>query len=78
MPTVSLSPAPLSAPRRSLLQRRVRWIVTATIAYNVAEAIAASRAASSAALIGFGLDSPLARPAAPPDSRRAWGWARSG
>lgn len=44
MLTVSLHPAPLSAPRRSLLQRRVRWIV--------AEAIAASRAASSAALIG--------------------------
>jgi divalent metal cation (Fe/Co/Zn/Cd) transporter len=60
MPTVSLSPALLAAPRRSLLQRRVRWIVTATIAYNVVEAviaIAAGRAASSAALIGFGLDS---------------------
>lgn len=46
--------------RRRLLQRRVRWLVRATIAYNLVEAavalIAGSRA-SSAALIGFGLDS---------------------
>ena len=50
----------LPAARRELLERRVRWIVTATIAYNVVEAvvaIAAGRAASSAALVGFGLDS---------------------
>ena len=43
-----------------MLARRVRWLVAATIAYNVAEAIvaiAAGLAASSAALIGFGLDS---------------------
>lgn len=48
------------APRRVVLVRRVRWIVAATITYNVLEAvvaIAAGRAASSAALIGFGLDS---------------------
>ncbi|MDQ0643465.1 cation diffusion facilitator family transporter [Microbacterium murale] len=46
--------------RRRLLQRRIRWIVTATIVYNLIEAvvaIAAGTIASSAALIGFGLDS---------------------
>ncbi|OZD30938.1 cobalt transporter [Rhodococcus sp. 06-1477-1B] len=48
--------------RQRLLQRRVRWIVTATIAYNLVEAvvaIAAGTVASSAALIGFGLDSSI-------------------
>jgi divalent metal cation (Fe/Co/Zn/Cd) transporter len=51
---------PLTAVRRSLLQRRVRWIVAATITYNVIEAvvaIAAGTVASSTALVGFGLDS---------------------
>jgi divalent metal cation (Fe/Co/Zn/Cd) transporter len=46
--------------RKMLLRRRIRWIVAATIAYNVVEAviaISAGSAASSAALIGFGLDS---------------------
>ncbi|MCT9819218.1 cation transporter [Microbacterium sp. W1N] len=46
--------------RRGVLQRRIRWIVTATIVYNIVEAgiaIAAGAAASSAALVGFGLDS---------------------
>ncbi|TFC04381.1 cobalt transporter [Cryobacterium adonitolivorans] len=46
--------------RRSVLQRRVRLIVSATIAYNLVEAVVAITAgsiASSAALIGFGLDS---------------------
>lgn len=46
--------------RKQLLRRRIRWIVAATIAYNVVEAIvaiSAGSAASSAALIGFGLDS---------------------
>jgi divalent metal cation (Fe/Co/Zn/Cd) transporter len=46
--------------RRLLLQRRVRWIVAATITYNVIEAIvaiAAGTVASSTALVGFGLDS---------------------
>ncbi|KRB38813.1 cation transporter [Microbacterium sp. Root180] len=50
----------LSAERRERLHRRVRFIVTFTIAYNVLEAIVAITAgslASSAALIGFGLDS---------------------
>ncbi|MEV0057550.1 cation transporter [Saccharopolyspora shandongensis] len=46
--------------RRAVLARRVRWLVAATITYNVVEAvvaIAAGTAASSTALIGFGLDS---------------------
>lgn len=45
---------------RSRLERRIRLLVTFTIAYNVVEAvvaIAAGSAASSSALIGFGLDS---------------------
>ncbi|WP_085487579.1 cation diffusion facilitator family transporter [Agreia pratensis] len=53
--------APAAAPEgRWLLQRRIRLIVGTTIAYNVVEAIVAITAgslASSAALIGFGLDS---------------------
>ncbi len=51
---------PLTPERRATLQRRIRWIVAATITYNVIEAIialAAGTVASSAALIGFGLDS---------------------
>jgi divalent metal cation (Fe/Co/Zn/Cd) transporter len=50
----------LTADRKAILHRRIRWIVTATIAYNVIEAIvaiAAGMVASSAALIAFGLDS---------------------
>jgi divalent metal cation (Fe/Co/Zn/Cd) transporter len=46
--------------RRAVLTRRVRLVVIATISYNVVEAvvaIGAGRAASSSALIGFGLDS---------------------
>ncbi|QEO15980.1 cobalt transporter [Agromyces intestinalis] len=53
-------PAALSADRRDRLHRRIRLIVAATISYNVIEAavaIAAGTAASSVALIGFGLDS---------------------
>lgn len=52
--------APLTVERRSTLHRRVRVIVGFTITYNVIEAIVAVWAgtvASSAALIGFGLDS---------------------
>ncbi|MFB9308278.1 divalent metal cation (Fe/Co/Zn/Cd) transporter [Agromyces hippuratus] len=52
--------AALSPERRVVLVRRIRLIVAATIAYNVIEAIvalAAGSVASSAALIGFGLDS---------------------
>ncbi len=46
--------------RTAVLRRRVRLVVAATISYNVVEAVvalAAGTAASSAALIGFGLDS---------------------
>ncbi|ROR65181.1 cation diffusion facilitator family transporter [Agrococcus jenensis] len=52
--------ATLSEERRARLRRRVRWIVGFTISYNVIEAVIAIWAgsvASSAALIGFGLDS---------------------
>ncbi|MEO3756034.1 cation transporter [Streptomyces sp. B6B3] len=56
---VPLSPGPSPA-RREALARRVRWLVAATITYNVIEAVVAITAgtlASSTALIGFGLDS---------------------
>ncbi|THJ66068.1 cation transporter [Arthrobacter echini] len=46
--------------RRSVLTRRIRLFVAATITYNVIEAVVALSAgtiASSSALIGFGLDS---------------------
>lgn len=46
--------------RRALLKRRIRIIVALTITYNVIEAVialAAGTAASSVALVGFGLDS---------------------
>jgi len=45
---------------QQVLVRRVRYLVAATIGYNVIEAvvaITAGTAASSTALIGFGLDS---------------------
>ncbi|KQR51748.1 cobalt transporter [Leifsonia sp. Leaf336] len=48
--------------RTAALQRRIRWIVATTIGYNLVEAIVAiiaGSAASSAALIGFGLDSTI-------------------
>jgi len=57
LPLVGLG---LSPSRRATLARRVRWLVAATIAYNVVEAAVALTAgslASSTALIGFGLDS---------------------
>ena len=50
----------VSPDRRSVLTRRVRLLVAATISYNVVEAvvaIAAGTVASSTALVGFGLDS---------------------
>jgi len=53
---------PLTPARRAILHRRVKVIVGVTISYNVLEAIVAiwaGSAASSAALIGFGLDSVL-------------------
>jgi divalent metal cation (Fe/Co/Zn/Cd) transporter len=52
--------AAVSADRQAVLRRRVRWLVAATISYNVVEAVVALTAgtiASSVALIGFGLDS---------------------
>jgi divalent metal cation (Fe/Co/Zn/Cd) transporter len=54
--------ARLSADRKALLQRRIRIIVAVTIGYNLVEAviaISAGAAASSIALIGFGLDSTI-------------------
>lgn len=52
---------PVPAPaRRAALRRRIRLLVAATITYNVVEAVVAVTAgtlASSAALVGFGLDS---------------------
>ncbi|AXI76952.1 cation transporter [Peterkaempfera bronchialis] len=57
MTTISLGPSPA---RRDALTRRIRLLVAATITYNVVEAIVAitaGTAASSTALIGFGLDS---------------------
>ena len=51
---------PLDPQRRRVLQRRIRIVVAITIGYNVVEAaiaLAAGTVASSAALIGFGLDS---------------------
>ena len=50
----------VAADRTRVLHRRIRLIVVFTIVYNVIEAIIALWAgsvASSAALIGFGLDS---------------------
>ncbi|MFB8189501.1 cation transporter [Microbacterium sp. NPDC055988] len=54
--------ATLTLTRRETLHRRIRLIVGITIAYNLIEAviaIAAGSVASSAALIGFGLDSTI-------------------
>lgn len=51
------APAPS---RAAVLRRRIRWIVSFTIVYNIIEAVVALSAgtiASSSALIGFGLDS---------------------
>ncbi|WP_371778616.1 cation transporter [Streptosporangium subroseum] len=57
MTALTLGPSPR---RRAELRRRIRILVAATITYNVVEAIVAitaGAAASSTALIGFGLDS---------------------
>ncbi|WP_344090476.1 cation transporter [Microbacterium deminutum] len=54
--------SPLSEARKDALQSRIRWIVAATIGYNLIEAIVAVTAgtiASSTALIAFGLDSTI-------------------
>lgn len=50
----------VSPDRRSVLTRRIRWFVAATITYNAVEgvvALVAGSKASSTALFGFGLDS---------------------
>jgi divalent metal cation (Fe/Co/Zn/Cd) transporter len=57
---LQLSPAGPPPQRVAVLTRRVRWLVAATIIYNIIEAavaITAGTIASSTALIGFGLDS---------------------
>lgn len=57
--TTASAPA-VSPARRLVLQRRIRWIVAITIAYNAIEAIVsllAGGVASSTALVAFGLDS---------------------
>lgn len=54
---LTLSPSPAL---RDALARRIRLLIAATIAYNVAEAgvaLTAGTVASSTALVGFGLDS---------------------
>ncbi|GGV31137.1 hypothetical protein GCM10010182_63110 [Actinomadura cremea] len=58
MTVLALGPPPPR--RRAVLARRVRWLVAATITYNVIEAVVAIGAgtmASSGALVAFGLDS---------------------
>ncbi|TFB94531.1 cation transporter [Cryobacterium sp. HLT2-28] len=61
MTATTSGPAPALDPvRKLILQRRIRLVVAVTITYNVIEAVIALTAgtvASSAALIGFGLDS---------------------
>ncbi|MDQ0647642.1 divalent metal cation (Fe/Co/Zn/Cd) transporter [Microbacterium natoriense] len=55
-----MTAAVITPARRDVLRRRIRIVVAITIAWNVVEAIVAvlaGTAASSAALIGFGLDS---------------------
>jgi divalent metal cation (Fe/Co/Zn/Cd) transporter len=61
-PAAGAVPAHPAVPdaRRAVLNRRVRLLVAATITYNLIEAavaLVAGTVASSAALIGFGLDS---------------------
>jgi divalent metal cation (Fe/Co/Zn/Cd) transporter len=59
-PLIQLQPSGPSPDRHAVLARRVQLLVAATITYNVIEAviaIGAGAAASSTALIGFGLDS---------------------
>jgi divalent metal cation (Fe/Co/Zn/Cd) transporter len=60
LPLIQPRPAGPTPLRRAALARRVRLLVATTIGYNLVEAtiaIAAGTAASSTALIGFGLDS---------------------
>ncbi|MFJ6417422.1 cation transporter [Paeniglutamicibacter sp. NPDC091659] len=60
MATPGVVAGPLGGDRRIVLNRRIRFLVAATILYNVVEAVVALTAgniASSSALVGFGLDS---------------------
>jgi divalent metal cation (Fe/Co/Zn/Cd) transporter len=60
LPLTPITSAGAASSRRAVLARRIRWLVAATIGYNVIEAvvaISAGAAASSTALVGFGLDS---------------------
>jgi len=60
LPLIPITPAGPGTQRRTVLGRRIRFLVAATITYNVIEAvvaITAGTAAGSTALIGFGLDS---------------------
>jgi divalent metal cation (Fe/Co/Zn/Cd) transporter len=60
LPLIPITAAGPASRRRAVLTRRIRLLVAATITYNVVEAvvaISAGTAASSTALIGFGLDS---------------------
>lgn len=60
LPLISLTPPGPTAQRRTILARRIRLLVAATITYNLIEAVVAigsGAAANSTALIGFGLDS---------------------
>ncbi len=55
-----MTSAAVTPDRQAVLRRRIRFLVAATITYNVIEAmvaVAAGTIASSVALIGFGLDS---------------------
>ena len=57
-----MTTSPVALERQHVLRRRIRWIVAATIGYNLVEAVVALTAgtiASSAALIAFGLDSTI-------------------
>jgi len=57
-----MNTAVVTVERRRVLERRIRWVVAATIFYNLIEAVVAISAgmvASSGALIAFGLDSTI-------------------
>lgn len=59
MNAIGMPVAPSSV-RKAVLASRIRWLVAATISYNVVEAVVAlteGARVSSSALIGFGLDS---------------------
>lgn len=47
MTALPIAPRPLSATRRIILRRRIRWIVAATITYNVIEATPAQSATAA-------------------------------